>query len=73
MLYLGGFVFLAGYLGTGVAAITTVMLERSARWITLYLAAEFAVVVVYAREDGATGWCVTADDDDIKMLGLTLT
>ena len=44
MLYLGGFFFLAGYLGTGVAAITTFTLRHSTRWVALYLAAEFAVV-----------------------------
>ena len=52
MLYLGGFLFLVGYLGTGVAAITTVMLGHSARWIALYLAAEFAGVFLILVKTG---------------------
>jgi len=52
MLYLGGFVFLAGYLGTSVAAITVSTLEHRARWIALYLVAEFAVVYLILVKTG---------------------
>ena len=52
MLYLGGFFFLAGYLGTGVAAITTFTLRHSTRWVALYLAAEFAVVYLILVKTG---------------------
>ena len=52
MLYLGGFFSLAGYLGTGVAAVTMCTLGHSARWIALYLVAEFAVVYLILVKTG---------------------
>jgi len=52
MLYLGGFFFLAGYLGTGVATITMFTVRHSERWIALYLVAEFAVLYLILVKTG---------------------
>jgi len=52
MLYLGGVVFLAGYLGTNVVAITAFMLKHSSRWVLLYLAVEFAAVFLILVRTG---------------------
>ena len=60
MLYLGGFFFYIGYLGTIVAAITMFMLVHSARWVALYLVAEFAVVFLILVKTGRKYFILTS-------------
>ena len=61
MLYQGGFVFHVGFLGSSVAAITTFLLEHGARWIALYLVAEFAVVYLILVKRGRKFFVLATD------------
>jgi len=61
MLYVGGVVFHVGFLGTSVTTITMFLLVHSARWIALYLAAEFAVVYLMLVKTGQKYFATASD------------